>query len=174
MDKIGIFYGSTTGNTETAAKQMQNLLGKDLVDIFDVDGATIDDVNNYQNLVFGIPTWDIGELQEDWISWIKNIDDEKLQLSGKKFAVFGVGDQDGYPDTFGDAIGILYDRLIARGAKPVIDSWPIDSYTFTESVGLRKGVLLGLMLDEDSQPELSNQRLADWVALAKKAFWGKS
>ena len=168
--KIGVFYGSTTGNTEHVSTLIKELMGSEKVEIFDIDGATIEDVNKFDNLAFGIPTWDIGELQEDWISWIENIDDEKIQLKGKKFAVFGVGDQDGYPDTFGDAIGILYDKLIEKGAIPVIDKWPIDSYKFDESKGLKDGYFVGMMLDEDSQPELTQKRVEDWVNLANQQF----
>ncbi|MBL0691566.1 MAG: flavodoxin [SAR324 cluster bacterium] len=171
MKKIGLFYGSTTGNTENAAQKMAELLGKDNVELFDVgSGATIEDVNKFDNLVFGIPTWDIGELQEDWISWVDNLDDAKMNLSGKTFAVFGVGDQDGYPDTFGDAIGIVYDKIVARGGVPVIDKWPIDSYTFDESKGVKDGYFVGMMIDDDAQPELTKKRINDWVHLAKDKF----
>lgn len=168
--KIGLFYGSTTGNTEHVAKLIQEMLGKEAVQIFDIDGSTIEDVNQFENLVFGIPTWDIGELQEDWVSWISHIDDPAMVLSGKKFAVFGVGDQEGYPDTFGDAIGILYDKLIKRGALPVIDQWPTSSYKFDESKGFKNGFFVGMLCDEDNQPELTKSRVQTWVELAKKAF----
>jgi flavodoxin I len=39
MQKVGIFYGSSTGNTEAAAKQIQNELGADVAETFDVADA---------------------------------------------------------------------------------------------------------------------------------------
>ena len=170
MKKIGIFFGSTTGNTEMVAQKIQEKLGSDVVDVKDIDGTLVEDVNGYEQLAFGIPTWDIGELQEDWDNWMENFDRPDLDLKGKKFAVFGVGDQEGYPDTFGDAIGILYDKIVALGGVPVIDSWETDSYEFEDSVGLRNDRLVGMMIDEDSQSELTEQRIERWVEQARESF----
>jgi len=171
--KLGIFYGSTTGNTEHVAKLIAEFLGKDRVQLFDIDGATVENVNAFQNLAFGIPTWDIGELQEDWVFWIKNVEDPKMNLQGKKIAVFGVGDQEGYPDTFGDAMGVLYDLLVAKGANPVINQWPMSSYKFDASKALRGEFLVGMICDEDNQPELTKKRVQTWVELAKKEFFSE-
>ena len=170
MDKIGIFYGSTTGNTETIAEKIQEKMGGEQVDIYDIDGVTIETVNQYSNIVFAIPTWDIGQLQEDWEDWIDNLDSDEFAIENKKFAFFGVGDQEGYPDTFGDAIGIIYNKLKEKKASLVIDQWPIESYTFDESVALQNGYFIGMMIDEDNQPELTDERVDQWVAEAKKVF----
>ena len=84
MSKIGIFYGSTTGNTEMVAQEIQKLLGEELVDLHDVESADKMSLNNYDLLLFGIPTWDIGELQEDWEDWLENLDAPEVKLEGKK------------------------------------------------------------------------------------------
>lgn len=170
MAKIGIFYGSTTGNTETAAEQIQELLGEGMADIYDIDGATIEQLQEYDYWVLGIPTWDIGQLQEDWEIFLENFNDAELDFSSKKFAMFGVGDQEGYPDTFGDAIGMLYDVLVGKNATPVVDHWPTDSYDFEDSRGVKNGCFVGMMLDEDIQPELSEQRIAEFTKQLKSAF----
>ena len=36
---------------------------------------------------------------------------DDLDLSGKKVAVFGLGDQEAYPDTFVDGLGILANKV---------------------------------------------------------------
>ncbi|MEA3317594.1 MAG: flavodoxin domain-containing protein, partial [Bacteroidota bacterium] len=67
MNKIAIFYGSSTGNTESAAKQIAKLLN---ADIFDVADKPVKELQNYENLIFGTSTWGIGDLQDDWDSFI--------------------------------------------------------------------------------------------------------
>ena len=170
MAKIGIFYGSTTGNTEMVAQEIQKILGVDSVDLHDVESADKLSINEYQNLLFGIPTWDIGQMQEDWEDWLENLNDEQVDLKGKKVAIFGVGDQEGYPDTFGDAMKDIYDIVLKRGAKIVCDQWPKDSYEFEDSLALKEDKLIGMMVDEDSQPELTNERIQQYTALLKKEF----
>ena len=170
MAKIGIFYGSTTGNTEMVAQEIQKLLGEELVDLHDVESADKMSLNDYDFLLFGIPTWDIGELQEDWEDWLENLDASEVKLEGKKTSIFGVGDQEGYPDTFGDALKAIYDKLKARDAIVVCDKWSKDSYNFETSLGVKDGCLLGMMVDEDSQSELTEERITTYVAMLKKKF----
>lgn len=170
MTKIGIFYGSTTGNTETAAEQMQQLLGEEIVDIHDIDGSTVEQMQEYDTLILGIPTWDIGQLQEDWEIFTEQLDTPDVNFNNKKFAMFGVGDQEGYPDTFGDAIGMVYDTMISKNATPIVDQWPTESYDFEESRGVKNGFFVGMMLDEDIQPELSEERIKTFVELLKQAL----
>ena len=166
--KIGIFYGSTTGNTENVAQSIQKMMGEELVDIHDVDGTEKEQLNEYEFLVFGIPTWDIGQLQEDWEDFIENLDAEEVSLEGKKIAIFGVGDQEGYPDTFGDAMGAIYDKVVARKAVVISDKWPTDTYNFEESLGMKNGCFVGMMVDEDNQFEMTQERITTFVELIRK------
>ena len=170
MKKIGIFYGSTTGNTESASEKIQEQIGGDIVDIYDVESAKAEDVEKYDNLVFGIPTWNIGELQEDWEDFIGLIEGDKINLEGKKVAFFGAGDQEGYPDTFGDALGIIYDLVIEKQGIPVADKWPTDGYEFDESKGLRNDCFVGMITDEDNQSELTDERVEKFSLMLKEAF----
>ncbi len=39
MKKIGLFFGSDTGNTEEIAKKIQKLIGNDLVTLYDMYDA---------------------------------------------------------------------------------------------------------------------------------------
>lgn len=170
MAKIGIFYGSTTGNTEMIAQEIQKILGEDLVDLYDVESVNKNKLNDYEFLIFGIPTWDIGELQEDWEDWIDNLKHPDINLKGKKTSIFGVGDQEGYPDTFGDAIKAIHDILVDKDAIVVCDKWPMDNYNFENSLVVKDGYLLGLMIDEDSQSELTDGRIKLYTKELKKHF----
>ncbi|MCK5210500.1 MAG: flavodoxin domain-containing protein, partial [Cyclobacteriaceae bacterium] len=88
MGKIGIFYGSTEGNTEDVADKVKEALGD--ADVHNVDSATADDLAEYDTIIFGASTWEIGELQEDWETFIDVLDD--VDFSGKKVSYIGLGD----------------------------------------------------------------------------------
>jgi flavodoxin I len=164
MGKIGIFYGSTEGNTEEVAEKIQEALGSDVADVYNVDSATSDDLEQYDTLIFGCPTWEIGELQEDWETFIDVLDD--VDFSGKKVGFFGLGDADGYPDTFVDAIGIIYERIADKGIE-VFGLYPTDDFTFDESKGMKDGKFLGLVCDNDNEPDKTDDRVKEWVEQIK-------
>ena len=55
-------------------------------------------MEQYDVLILGIPTWDFGEIQEDWEAVWDQLDD--LNLEGKIVALYGLGDQLGYGEWF--------------------------------------------------------------------------
>jgi len=167
MDKIGIFYGSTEGNTENVAEKIQKEFGANQADIFNVDSASAEDVQGYTNLILGCPTWEIGELQEDWETFIDVLDE--VDFSGKKVTYFGLGDADGYPDTFIDALGIIHDRIKNSRAE-FIGKWPTSDYVFDESKAVVDGMFLGLVIDEDNESDKTDDRVKQWVKQLKGEF----
>lgn len=66
MAITGIFFGSDTGNTENIAKMIQKQLGKDVADVHDIAKSSKEDLEGYDILLLGIPTWYYGEAQCDW------------------------------------------------------------------------------------------------------------
>lgn len=106
--QIGLFYGSTTCYTEMAAEKIQEIIGKDTVTLFNIKDEPLKKAEQFDFLIFGISTWDFGELQEDWESHWDDI--ETVDLSGKVIALFGMGDQQGYGEWFQDALGMLHDK----------------------------------------------------------------
>ena len=67
MSKIGLFFGSTTGKTESAAEMIQKEFGSEnVVTLHNILEVEDSDFDNYQYLIIGSPTWDAGELQSDW------------------------------------------------------------------------------------------------------------
>lgn len=168
MSKIGLFYGTQTGKTETVAEIIQKELGgESVVDLKDIATAEAKDLENYDYLVIGCPTWNIGELQVDWEGIYDDLDEVNFQ--GKKVAYFGTGDQVGYSDNFQDAIGILEEKISSLGGKTV-GYWPTDGYDFNESKAVKNGKFVGLALDEDNQPELTDERIQSWAVQLKKEF----
>ncbi len=166
MAKIGIFFGSTEGNTERVVGQIQEKFGAD-AELFNVNSATADDVQPFQYVILACPTWEIGQLQEDWESFVDEI--EKVDYAGKKVTYVGLGDADGYPDTFLDALGIIHDRIKDKGAK-FVGAWPTEGYNFEASKGVVDGKFLGLAIDEDNQSNLTAERVEKWVTELKKEF----
>ncbi|QBY03599.1 flavodoxin FldB [Thalassotalea sp. HSM 43] len=159
--KIGLFYGSTTCYTEMAAEKIQAALGADLVDIFNIKDAPLSDCQDYDIIIFGISTWDFGELQEDWES--KWTDAEALNLNGKIVALFGLGDQEGYGQWFQDALGMLHDVVIACGAD-IVGYWPNQGYEFDDSKALSEDgdYFVGLSLDDENQYDKTDDRIQQW------------
>lgn len=121
----------------------------------------------YECLIIGCPTWDVGELQSDWDSFFPELD--SMNFSGKLVAYFGTGDQMGYADNFQDAIGILEEKISLKGGKTV-GYWSTDGYEFSESRALRNGKFVGLAIDEDNQSDLTDERVKAWVTQLKKEF----
>ena len=89
--KIGLFYGSTTCYTEMAAEKIQaklhNLVGYACVELFNIKDNALSKTAAFDILIFGISTWDFGELQEDWEATWQDI--TELNLTDKKVAIFG-------------------------------------------------------------------------------------
>src|SRR5215813_10199972 len=86
MAKIGLFYGSSTGNT--------------------------------------------GQLQDDWEIFLPKLAGH--DMTGKKVAIFGLGDQNGYGFNFLDAAGMLADQVMEQGAQ-LWGLWSTQGYEFEDS-----------------------------------------
>ncbi|MGL5118609.1 MAG: flavodoxin, partial [Plesiomonas shigelloides] len=113
MASVGIFFGSDTGNTENIAKMIQKQLGKHLVDVRDIAKSSKEDIDNFDLLLLGIPTWYYGEAQCDWDDFFPTL--EEIDFNNKLVAIFGCGDQEDYAEYFCDAMGSLRDIVEARG-----------------------------------------------------------
>jgi len=166
--KIGLIYSFNTIKTSKNAEKIKKAFGKD----FDIEMVNVEEIDekaflSFDNMLLGVPTWFDGELPNYWDEFMPAI--EQLKLKGKKVALFGLGDQVGYPENFVDAIGLLAIALEERGAK-VIGLTSPEGYTFERSVALRDGKFLGLPLDIENQAALTDERIKAWVEQLKKEF----
>lgn len=162
MKKTLVLYGSDTGNTETAAKQIADKLGADVVD---VAKNPADKIADYEFLVLGTPTMGIGDLQDDWESFLPALAD--ADLSGKTIALFGLGDADMYPDSFLDGIGTIYEAIKDKGCT-IIGHVDAEGYVFDASTALIDDKFIGLPLDEDNESDLSEGRIEAWIEQLKE------
>ena len=109
----GIFFGSTTGTTESVAARIAERLGVAQADVHNVAAASVEDVKKYDLLLLGSSTWGSGELQDDWPGFLDKLGKE--DLSGRRVALFGCGDAGIYSDTFCDAMAEIRDGLASTG-----------------------------------------------------------
>ncbi len=170
--KIGLLYGSSTGNTAGIAGRLAaafQAARPDGVDVHEIGAAGLAPLTAYPCLLVGIPTWNTGELQEDWKDAFAKLD--SIDLTGRKIAIFGLGDQKGYADNFQDGIGILGEKFMDRGAELCGFTDAEDgTYEFTKSRGTMEGFFLGLAIDEDNQKERTDERIARWVPAVLAEF----
>ncbi|MDG2990750.1 flavodoxin FldA [Candidatus Synechococcus calcipolaris G9] len=165
MAKIGLFYGSTTGKTADVAEQIKAALGGDSVlDTYDIADVEVAQLTDYDYLILGCPTWNIGDLQTDWEGIFDDLD--TIDFSGKSVFYFGTGDQVGYADNFMDAIGILEEKIASLGGE-TLGYWPTDGYDFSDSRAIRNGKFCGLVLDEDNQSDKTLERIQQWTTQIK-------
>jgi flavodoxin I len=169
MSKIGLFFGTQTGTTQDIAERIQKEFGGNgVVDIYDISTVEVSDLEKYDCLIIGCPTWDIGQLQSDWEA-VYEEDLDNINFKGKKVAYFGAGDQYGYADNFQDAMGILEEKISSLGGTTVGYS-STEGYEFNESQAVRNGKFVGLAIDELNQSELTDERIKAWVAELKQAL----
>ena len=187
-DAVGIYYATTTGNTEAAAEWVKDLMVRKLIsrislsldlrllttfhptagdttDVQEIGEANLSDLNAHEGLIVGVPTWHTGADTErsgtDWDSLLDDIKD--LDLKDKPVAVFGLGDSAGYGDNFCDAIEEIHDVFSSAGAK-MIGYVPTEEYQFEASKAVRDGKFLGLPLDANNEDDLTEERVKAWTA----------
>ncbi|MEM1452525.1 MAG: flavodoxin [Planctomycetota bacterium] len=160
--KTAIVWASTTGNTQDAAEALQECLGELVATCIHIDDIKVEDMVQYDVVLIGVSTWDIGELQADWDVRVDEI--RGGDWTNVTVGFFGGGDAVGYPDTFVDAFGILWELMEPRGAR-LIGKWPVDDYGFEDSRSLcdDRKFFLGLPFDDDNDPGLTQGRIEAWA-----------
>ena len=159
---MAIFYGSSTGNTQLAAEKIKEQMGDWVSLVEDVASAEPATLERFDMLFFGVSTWNIGEMQDDWDDFIPKM--EGLDLTGKKIAFFAMGDAAGYPYNFLDAMGELWETVQKLGSPELVGVWPTESYEFEESRAMYdENHFLGLALDDDNEADLTDERIKTWL-----------
>lgn len=167
MKDTGIFYSYRSVKTGQQIKKIIKLLGEDNVTTVDVDVATGDDFMKFTNYILAVPTWFDGELPNYWDEFLPSIEDEDLK--GKRFAIFGGGDQKGYSENFVDGIGLMAEFIEEHGGE-IVGFTSTSGYDFEGSRAQRGEQFVGLALDIENQAALSNERIEAWVESLKKEF----
>jgi len=176
MVKIGIFFGTDTGNTRRIAKDIAGLLGSGLAaKPVNIRNASVEDLLGYDRLILGAPTYGEGELPglvvgnatESWAEFLPKL--EGHDFTGKTVAIYGLGNQKSYPDDFVSAMFYLYDSFKKCGAT-LIGQCSTEGYNFKLSKAIVDKLFVGLALDQENQKELTNQRLDAWLKTMQAAW----
>ena len=172
MAKTAIFYGPEKGSVDRVAHYIAKEFGEDKVDLISVKDKKPKLMEQYDKVIVGVSTvgmtnWNSEHLANDWDLFSNGL--SEVNLKGKDVAIFCLGDQVTYPEHFVDALGWLADKLEPLGANIVGHIDP-EGYEFEESDGFRDGKFLGLPVDEDTEPERSEERVKAWVNLLTTKF----
>jgi flavodoxin I len=172
MDKIAIFFGPLDGAVHRVAQKVKDAIGGDKVVLVPVKDASVKDLEKYDKIIFGISTvgketWHAKYNNADWAGFLPEIG--KTRYEGKTLAVFGLGDHVTYASTFVDHIGLLGRELMDRGAT-LVGQVPTDGYEFNDSAAIIDGKFIGLPVDEDFEPELTDERVKNWVEQIRPHF----
>ncbi|HKJ41656.1 MAG TPA: flavodoxin [Sunxiuqinia sp.] len=172
MSKIGLFFGPEKGSVDRVARKIAETIGEDKIELVSVNHASAADLEKYDKIIFGISTvgketWDSEYSNTDWSKFFPEV--RKVDYSGKTMAIFGLGDHITYPEHFVNAMGRLAKELQKQNGKLVGGVEP-EGYEFEESEALVNGSFVGLPLDEDFEPELTNERVDAWLKSIQSDF----
>ncbi len=168
MNRTAIIYSYNSTKTAKAAEKIKEAFGAGVnIETVNAEDLTEEIFLSFTNLILGVPTWFDGELPNYWDEFVPALED--LNLSDKTIAIFGLGNQTEYPENFGDAVGIMADLVQERGAR-VVGYTSSESYKFESSKALIGNQFTGLLLDQETQPRLSKERIEKWVADIKNEF----
>jgi len=165
MKKTAIIYSFNTQKSQKVAEKIVASFGTKNIEAINAEELKKSVFNNFDNFILSAPTWFDGELPNYWDEFIPDL--EEMDLADKTFAVFGLGDQKGYPENFCDAIGILVEILEECGAK-IIGQTNLDGYSYESSKAERDGQFVGLPIDQENQARLTQSRVESWVVQLKK------
>ena len=153
-----IFFASSTGNSEEISSKISSLLNN--IEVFDLSETNVEKINDYDKIILGGSTWGDGELNDDWEDvWG---DFCKLDFSSKTIALFGLGDQESYSDEFCSALGLIYEQVKSMNAN-VIGFTSSEGYYHDASKAQIDDKFVGLVIDEDNQSDLTDERIKNWV-----------
>ena len=174
MAKVGIFFGTSTGNTESVADMIAAELGDDAEGPFDVDtldGPVKDVFGKYDALIVGTPTWNTGaDTERSGTGWdeLYYTSMPEMNMQGKKVAVFGLGDQESYAENYADATGELHDVFQGLGCQ-MVGYTSQEGYEHEDSKAIRGDLFCGLLCDMINQEELSEERVKNWIVQLKES-----
>jgi flavodoxin I len=162
---ITIFYATSTRKTEDIAHRLASVLGRS-AEPCDVDSlGSVQDFCRADAMICCVPTWNTGadsfRSGTAWDSYVEMIPD--LDLAGKPVAILDLGDSSSYGDYFCDAMEELHSAFQKAGAR-MVGAVSQAGYSFTASRSVIGGRFWGLPIDEESEPERTDDRLRTWAA----------
>ncbi len=167
MNKTAIIYSFNTKKTGKVAERIKEAFDNDMVEMVNAEEINESLFMSFDQIIMGVPTWFDGELPNYWDEFVPALED--LDLSGKKIALYGLGDQKGYPENFLDGMGLMANILEKRNAN-LIGFTSVEGYEFESSQAKRGNQFAGLAIDYENQGSMNKGRIAAWVESLKQEF----
>lgn len=136
-------------------------------EVFNVAQTPAQVALTFENIILGASTWGVGRVQYDMESFVSEL--AGMQLGGKRIALYGLGDQFVYHETYCDGLGDMYSALRNSGCQ-IVGSVSTEGYDFTASTAVVAGRFVGLALDFENQIELVSPRIEAWVKQLRVEF----
>jgi MioC protein len=115
--RLTILFGTEMGTAERAAEAIAEALASDHeTAVYDMSDFDVDDLDLDRPCIVVCSTYGSGELPTGAEPFFAQLDDRLPDLTGLRFAVFGLGDTV-YDDTFNRGGEICAERLLALGAS---------------------------------------------------------
>lgn len=156
-----LFYGTQSGMSISVAEMIQMALPEWVEQVVDIGVARPHDLQGEEFLILGGGTFGAGELTTDWVKFWPQMDE--VDFSGKKVALFAVGDGWAYGDTFCSVMRLFYKKVRERGGEIIGHGDPAESYKFRHSASVIDGIFIGAAIDEMNQSHLTYDRVMRWA-----------
>ena len=167
MNKTAIIYSFNTKKTGKVAEQIKEAFNDDMVEMVNAEEISEALFMSFDQIIMGVPTWFDGELPNYWDEFVPALED--LDLSGKKVALYGLGDQKGYPENFLDGVGLMAE-ILEKSDATLVGFTSVEGYEFESSLAKRGDQFAGLAIDYENQGSMNKERIAAWVESLKKEF----
>jgi len=118
--KLHILFGTETGNAEMVADDLAEAAGSEFeAQVQDMAQVDIGNLDNRENGLYLIvcSTYGDGELPASAQPFAQQLSEQRPNLQGLRFAVFGLGDS--FYATYNQGSARLAEQLIALGASQV-------------------------------------------------------
>lgn len=173
MSKTALIFSPEGGNVNSVTDMLGELIGMDKVDIFPAKDVEEGDLNDYDQLILlgstvGTDHWSNETIIDEWPGFYNKVKD--IPFEDKKVAIVGLGNSFLYPSHFADGMAAHCEKLKNLNAR-VLGRVEAKGYDFTDSESLDEdGYFCGLAIDEDNEPELTKERLENWLSILKSDF----
>ena len=167
MNKTAIIYSFNTMKTGKIAGQIQEVFNDPAIEMINAEELTEELFSSFDQMILGVTTWFDGELPNYWDAFLPALED--MDLKGKTIALYGLGDQKGYPENFLDGVGIMAELLESLGAS-LVGFTSTEGYDFESSRAVREDHFMGLAIDYENQGSMNKERIAKWVDQLRKEF----
>lgn len=156
-----LFYGTQSGMSPNIAADIGDMLSDYIDEVVDIGTATASDLQNEDFLVLGGGTFGSGELTSDWERFWPQMD--TIDFTGKKVALFSLGDAWAYGDNFCSVMRMFQDKIQQRGGQIIGRGAPASEYNFDHSEAVEDGFFIGAALDEMNESRQTPRRLRQWT-----------